>query len=281
MKLLFSQGPALTTRLVVFVLISLILMTVDHRQQHLETLRSKLSIIAYPMQWLVDLPTTASEWIEETLVSRRTLADENTRLKTQNLLLQAQRQKLDALEAENQRLRSLLDSSFKISDRVLIAELLSVDLDPYRHQILLNKGSNDGVYAGQALIDAQGIMGQIIHIGPFSASAMLITDPAHAIPVQVNRNGLRTIALGTGNLDRLNLPHLPNNADIKIGDLLVSSGLGGRFPPGYPVARITRIKQHPGQAFAEVSALPLARLNRSREVLLVWQQDKPAEDIQP
>lgn len=274
MKLLFSQGPALTARLLLFVILSIGLMVSDHRQQHLESLRTNLSILAYPLLWLVDLPSSTSEWLETTLISRRDLEDENTRLTTQNLLLNAQLQKFDTLENENQRLRSLLDSSFKINERVLIARLLAVDLDPYRHQIVFNKGTNHDVYLGQALIDAQGIMGQVIHLNSYSASAMLITDPSHAIPVQINRNGLRTIALGTGSTDRLNLPHLPNNADIKIGDLLVTSGLGGRFPPGYPVAHITKIKQHLGQSFAEVSAQPLAQLNNSREILLVWHEDK-------
>jgi rod shape-determining protein MreC len=143
-------------------------------------------------------------------------------------------------------------------------------MDPYRHQIQINKGSLDRLYEGQPLLDSQGVMGQLIDVGPFTARAMLITDPSHAIPVQVNRNGLRTIALGTGSIDRLDLPHIPNNADIRVGDLLVTSGLGGRFPPGYPVADVTAVEQDPGDTFSHISARPRAALDSSREVLLVW-----------
>ena len=184
-------------------------------------------------------------------------------------------QKFDALEAENLRLRELLDSSFKVSDRVLIAELMAVEMDPYRHQVILNKGERDNAFVGQPLVDAYGIMGQILHTTPFTSTAMLITDPAHATPVQVNRNGLRSIAVGTGSLSELSLPHIPNSADIRVGDLLITSGLGGRFPPGYPVATVVAVTIDPGHPFAQVSARPLSHLDRSREVLLVW---KPPAD---
>ncbi len=245
-------------------------MTVDHRQNHLESLRSALSVVLYPLMLVVDLPRDAGDWLRESVASRRALEEENARLRTEHLILKAQLQKLEALEAENLRLRQLLDSSFKIGERVLIAEILAVDLDPYRHQIVINKGGHDGIFVGQPLVDANGVMGQVVHVTPFSATAMLITDPAHAIPVQINRNGLRTVALGIGSLHRLSLPHIPNNADVRVGDLLVSSGLGGRFPPGYPVARVKEVIVDSGQSFARVFAEPLAALDRAREVLLVW-----------
>lgn len=275
-KLLFTRGPSLTIRLAVVMLASVVLMTVDHRQNHLDGLRSALSVLVYPLQLLVDLPESAGGWFRETLASRRALAEENARLRTEHLILKAQLQKLEALEAENLRLRELLDSSFKVGERVLIAELLSVDLDPWRHQILINKGSRDGVFVGQPLLDAQGVVGQVIAVTPFTATAMLITDPAHALPVQVNRNGLRSVALGIGSLERLSLPHIPNSADIAAGDLLVTSGLGGRFPPGYPVARVEEVTRDPGQSFARIYARPLAELDRAREVLLVWTRDRAA-----
>jgi len=258
---------------VVFVLVSVVLMTVDHRQHHLNQVRSALSVVVYPLQYVVNFPVEAGEWIKENLTTRRQLEEENASLRTQRLLLKAQLQKLSALEAENIRLRELLQSSFKVGERVLIAEILSVNLDPYKHEILLNKGSREHVYQGQPLLDADGVMGQVVQVGPLSATAMLITDPNSAIPVQVNRNGLRSIAFGTGAIDRLELPHLPNNADIRKGDLLVTSGLGRHFPPGYPVAVVTSVEQDPGQPFAQVSAMPLAHLNQSREVLLVWPGD--------
>lgn len=260
------------------VLASILLMTIDHRQHHLETLRGALSIVVYPIQFLINLPTTTRSWLQETFATRRGLQEENARLHAQHLLLQARLQKFEALEAENLRLRELLDSSFKVGERVLIAELMSVDLDPYRHQVMLNKGARHAVYVGQPLLDAYGVMGQILHVTPFTATAMLITDPAHATPVQVNRNGLRSIAVGTGSLQELRLPHIPNSADIRVGDLLITSGLGGRFPPGYPVASVVTVTVDPGHAFAQVVARPLSHLDRSREVLLVW---KPPTDSSP
>jgi rod shape-determining protein MreC len=253
------------------VLLSIGFMTVDHREHHLDSVRGGLSVLVYPLQWLVDMPRSASEWFRESLSTRRELQEENASLRTQQLVLNTQLQKLEALEAENRRLRALLDSSFQVGKRpMLIAGLLAVDMDPYRHQIELNKGTLDHLFEGQPLLDSQGVMGQLIHVGPFSSTAMLITDPSHAIPVQVNRNGLRTIALGTGAIDRLELPHIPDNADIKVGDLLVTSGLGGRFPPGYPVAEVVNVEQDPGRAFSHVTARPRALLDRSREVLVVW-----------
>lgn len=259
--------------------LSIALMTIDHRQHHLDSVRSFLSVVVYPLQWLVDLPDTSSEWFRESLSTRRELQEENASLRTQQLMLNTQLQKLESLEAENRRLRSLLDSSFQVGTRhMLIAELLSVDMDPYRHQIEVNKGSLDHLFKGQPLLDSQGVMGQLIHVGPLTATAMLITDPGHAIPVQINRTGLRTIALGTGSIDRLELPHIPTNADVRIGDLLISSGLGGRFPPGYPVAEVIDVEQDPGNTFSEVIARPRAHLDRSREVLLVWPPELPNPD---
>ncbi|MEN8803549.1 MAG: rod shape-determining protein MreC [Thiogranum sp.] len=271
MKQIFTAGPPLFARLVGLVLLSIGFMTIDHREHHLDSVRGGLSVLVYPLQWLVDLPGSTSEWFRESLSTRRELQEENASLRTQQLLLNTQLQKLEALEAENRRLRALLDSSFQVGKRpMLIAGLLSVDMDPYRHQIELNKGTLDHLFEGQPLLDSQGVMGQLIHVGPFTSTAMLITDPSHAIPVQVNRNGLRTIALGTGAIDRLELPHIPDNADIRIGDLLVTSGLGGRFPPGYPVAEVIDVEQDPGRAFSHVTARPRALLDRSREVLVVW-----------
>ena len=254
-------------------------MTIDHRQHHLDSMRSFLSVVVYPLQWLVDLPDTSSEWFRESLSTRRELQEENASLRTQQLMLNTQLQKLESLEAENRRMRALLDSSFQVGNRhMLIAGLLSVDMDPYRHQIEVNKGSLDHLFEGQPLLDSKGVMGQLIHVGPLTATAMLITDPSHAIPVQINRTGLRTIALGTGSIDRLELPHIPTNADVRIGDLLISSGLGGRFPPGYPVAEVINVEQDPGNTFSEVSARPRAHLDRSREVLLVWPPELPSPD---
>lgn len=250
-------------------------MMVDHRFSLLKDLRSVLSVVVYPIQYIVNLPVTAGDWMDESFSTRETLQHELTNLKTRQLLYDARLQKLAALESENQRLRLLLDSSVKVSERVLIAELLAVDLEPFTHQVVINKGSNQGVREGQPLLDAHGIMGQVTRVGPITSTAMLITDPNHAIPVAINRNGLRAIANGTGSPDKLDVPHFPNDADIQVGDLLISTGLGGRFPGGYPVATVTKVEQIPGQPFAEVTATPTARLRQSREVLLVWPKREP------
>lgn len=231
-------------------------------------------MLVYPLQVLVDLPISASSWIGENLSSRETLLEENKKLKIQQTLFRAQLLKLQSLKAENQRLRELLKSSRKVGEHVLIGELLSVDLEPFTRQIVINKGSRDGVYLGQPLVDSEGVMGQVVHVTPFTSTAMLITDPNHAIPIQVNRNGLRGIAVGTGTTDKLNVPYLPISADIVEGDLLTSSGLGGRFPPGYPVAVVTQVDKDPTQPFAVISAMPTAQLEKAREVLLVWPTDQ-------
>ena len=256
-------------------------MALDHRQNHLESLRSGLSVIVYPLQYLVDLPVSASSWIGENLSSRETLLEENKKYKIQQTLFKAQLQKLQSLKSENLRLRELLQASKKVSEHILIGELLSVSLEPFTRQILINKGSNNDVYLGQPLVDAEGAMGQIIHVGPFSSSAMLITDANHAIPVQVNRNGLRAIAVGTGATENLDIPYLPISADIMEGDLLTTSGLGGRFPTGYPVATVTQVTKDPTLPYAVITAIPTAQLEKAREVLLVWptqhKEDKPEE----
>jgi rod shape-determining protein MreC len=278
-KPLFLQGPSQTVRFVLLSLLSIILMTVDHKQHYLETVRSGLSLLLYPVQLAVNLPFEAVDWAGSTLQTHRSLRQEREQLREDNLLLRAQLQKFTALENENMRLRELLESSLKVGDRVLIAEVVRVNLEPYTHQLILNKGSEHDVYRGQPLIDAHGVMGQITHVTPYSSSAMLITDPNHALPVQVNRSGLRSIAVGTGSFLQLDMLYIPINADVKVGDMLVTSGLGGIFPPGYPVGTVVGIRRDPGQQFARVVAEPSALLQRNREVLLVWKipvEQKPA-----
>lgn len=269
-KPLFLRGPSLGTRVFLFALASVLLMVLDQREQHLSTIRNSLAVAVYPIRAVADLPFTAYAWLDETLAARAELLSENSTLRRRQLLMDAQLQRFASLEAENTRLRELMDSSAQVADRILVAEIMAVDLDPYRHRIALNKGTRDNVYQGQAILDAQGIVGQVTRAEPFSSEAVLISDPSHAMPVQVNRNGLRTIAVGTGDIARLELPFLPNNADIRSGDLLISSGLGGGFPAGYPVARVSLVERAPGEPFARVHAEPLAALNRDREVLLVW-----------
>ncbi len=255
-------------------------MTLDHRQKHLEAIRGAIAVAVYPIQYVVDLPVSAGNWLGENLVSRDQLLEDNTRLRSQHTILKAQLQKMISLELENMRLRKLLDSSYQVGERILVAELLAVDLDPFTRQVMINKGSTNDVYVGQPLLDAEGVFGQVIHVTPFTSTAMLITDPSHALPVQVNRNGLRAIAEGTGNDERLELVHIPNNADIKVDDLLTTSGLGGTFPGGYPVAKVVSVEPDTTQPYASVFAQPLAKLDRSREVLLVWPDNLPPVEVE-
>ncbi len=267
---MFIESSSLLTRLAVCALLSLILMGVDHRYGQLESLRSSLSLLVYPIRAVLQLPVDLITWTSENLASRRTLLQQNAQLRRENLLLHTRTQRFAALNTENQRLRALLESSVKVGERVLVADLLAAELAPSRRQIVLDKGSRQGIYRGQPVVDAHGVMGQVVHVGPETCTVMLITDPAHALPVQLNRTGLRAIARGTGETGELELNFIPNNADIRSGDLIVTSGLGGRFPTGYPVARIKRIELHNGQPFASISAIPSAHLRKAREALLVW-----------
>jgi rod shape-determining protein MreC len=267
-------------RLILAVALAFGLMLADARYRHLEWLRSSLSVAAYPIHWLAAQPTRFARALDGQLASEADLRERNALLERENLALRGRVQQFVALQAENSRLRDLLGSSFKVSDRVLVAELLEVDLDPYRQQVLVDKGTSSGVYVGQPVLDANAVMGQVVEVNPLTATVLLITDADHALPVQVNRNGLRTIATGTGTVHRMRLPHLPKNADVRVGDLLVTSGMGGVFPAGYPVARIVTVADDPNSPFATVTAEPTARLDRSHEVLLVWTVD-PVPSVPP
>lgn len=279
MQTIFIRDSSVTFRMVVLVITSIALMTADHRWHSMEMVRSTLSSVVYPLQYTIDLPIQLYYWADEVLSTKQSLLEKNREFEARHLENRVQLQKLDIIEKENDRLRSLLSATPKMTERLLISEIINVDVDPYRQLILLNKGSSSDVYRGQPIIDAHGIMGQVIHVGLLSSSAMLITDASHSIPVQIDRTGLRANAFGTGKIDQLDLRHLPHNADIQVGDMLISSGLGGIFPPNYPVASITKVERTAGEPFATIEATPLAHLDKSREVLLVW-RNIPQQDEQ-
>lgn len=265
-----ARIPALGIRVLVFIALSLLLMVLDHRQNYLDVVRKTLGAVVYPIQVVVDSPFRLWDWVRDGSKDRRELRLELSRLQAERLLTNARLQKMTALEAENARLRDLLEARSQVRDEVRVAEIMAVDANPFRHSIVIDVGERDAVYDGQALVDANGVIGQVIETGLTTSQALLISDPSHALPVEVNRNGLRTIANGTGELDRLDLPFLPNNADIEVGDLLVTSGLGGAFPAGYPVAVVTTVNRIPQEPFADVSATPAASLDQVREVMLIW-----------
>lgn len=239
-----------------------------------DRVKSKVVDLSAPLYWVSDLPNQAGKWADNRLMSRTRLVQENNALRSENLVLTQKLQKNASLEAENFRLRQLLNASEAVQDRVLIAELIGVTPDPQVHKVLLNRGEKHGVYVGQAVLDAFGLMGQVVEVGRAHSVALLITDSTHAVPVQINRNGVRLVAEGVGNLYQLKLRHVVNTIDIGEGDLLVSSGLGQRFPSGYPVAEVVEVRVDPGRPFAEVVAKPMAQMNRSRHVLLVFEQEK-------
>jgi len=246
------------------------LITADLQYNSLATTRSVLDRVVTPLYWIADIPVRLLDWGDTNIQSRGQLLDDNERLGRENLILEGRSAQMAALRAENVRLRSLLNSAALLQDDILVAELIGVSPDPMRHQLVLNKGVADDVYVGQPLIDADGLLGQVVAVSENSSRALLVTDATHSIPVQVNRNGVRAIAEGIGELGKLEIHHVAATTDMEAGDLLVTSGLGGRFPVGYPVAVVSRVERDPGQPFATVEAQPSAALDRSRYVLLVF-----------
>jgi len=265
--LLQARGASLQA--LFFVVICIALMIVDHRFHHLEVVRANISLALTPLRYLVSLPATGGNWLNDWYTSHTELLNENEKLRAEGRILNARLQKLEILSEENARLRSLLGSARKLSDDVIVAELMSVDQNPYRQLIEINRGSSDGVEIGHAVIDDFGIMGQVIHVNAQSATTILISDPEHAIPVQFVRSGTRSVAFGRGSTSQLELRYLPATADIKVDDELVTSGLGGRFPADYPIARVTAINEDLVRGFVTVFAQPKARLDSSREVLVI------------
>lgn len=261
-----------------FAVVALVLILLSVFTDLLAPVRARLGNVSAPLYWLVDLPRTVLEWGQEGIRSRSSLVEENASMRAQLLIHERKLQQMAVLAAENVRLRELLNSTAMVTDRVLVAELIGVSPDPLVHRVIINKGASDGVYVGQPLLDAAGLMGQVVEVSRYSSQVLLITDSTHALPVQVNRNGVRTVVEGIGDFHRLNIRHLSNTVDIRVGDLLVSSGLGQLFPVGYPVAEVIEVERDPGEPFARVTARPQAQLNRSRHVLLVFSGEIPVED---
>jgi rod shape-determining protein MreC len=269
-KELFRRSPFLGIRLIALIVISCVLMMMDHQFNYFTHIRSALSFIVAPLQYLVDRPAQLIRWVQISFTTEQDLLLENAQLRAHQLLLYAKLQKVLALERENAQLKALLRSSSNIQDKVTVAQLLAVDLAPYTQQIVLDKGWRDGVYVGQPVLDAYGVMGQVIAISPLNSRVLLITDPRSAIPAQDHRNGNRAIASGLGFDGILELINVPITSDFRKGDIMVTSGLGGRYPPGYPLGVISKIKLSEGDKFANISVTPAAHINQSRQVLLIW-----------
>jgi rod shape-determining protein MreC len=277
---LFIKGRPGPVWLAVLLLASLGLYLADARLHLLDHVRGWLMAGAEPVQRLAALPAQLWRTATEATQSRATMQGELTRLGQENLLLKAQMQTFWALQEENRRLRNLLRAVQPLEQDLLLAESIPVKGDARRRMILINRGSRDGVFVGQAVLAAEGLLGQVVHVGPRTAEVLLLTDDTHAIPVRIARTGQRAIARGTGQGERMEILHLPNNADVREGDLLVTSGLGGTFPAGYPVASVSVIEQTQSGVFASISARPLAPVDDVREeVILVWMRNASSMDI--
>jgi len=266
---IYGRGPSPGLRFTVYALLSLTLMNLDQRARWSERIRYGLGAAAYPVQVAVNSPLAAWHWFTDSFATRGTLRTENQRLHDQVAALQLSQLRQQALEQENAQLRELHARLPPLVKKWLVAEVIGVDADTLRQRLIINRGAHEGVQVNQPVVDGTGIVGQVAHVGPWSAEVILITDPEHAIPVQVQRNGLRTIAVGSGNAEELLLPYLAVNSDIRSGDVLLSSGLGGVFPAGYPVGRISGVHREANQLLAQVRAEPAARLDRARELMLV------------
>jgi rod shape-determining protein MreC len=269
-------------RFTVYAALSVVCMYFDQRGNYLEQVRYVLQGAAYPIQLAVSSPPAAWRWLKESFQTREALRAENTRLRNAERDLELRAMRYEALAHENGELRGLQGALPPVADRWLAAEIVTVQVSGLRQRLLLNRGQTNGVFKGQAVLDDKGLIGQTVHVGPWSAEVILITDPEHAVPVRIERTGLRTIAVGAGDTASLALPYLPGNADIKSGDLLVTSGLGGVFPEGYPVARVTSVNRDAITPLAQVKAAPLAHLDTDSEVMLVWfRADHPAAPATP
>jgi rod shape-determining protein MreC len=257
-------------RFTLYAALAILIMYLDQRQHYLERLRYVLQATAYPVQLAVSSPPAAWSWVRRSFEGREQLQAENARLKAQQRDLELRSMRYEDLARENAELRGLRAALPPVADRWLPAEIVNVQLSSLRQRLLIDRGAVNGVFKGQAVLDDRGLIGQTTHVGPWSAEVIMITDPEHGTPVRIERTGLRTIAVGAGDATSLALPYLPANADIRQGDLLVTSGLGGVFPQGYPVARVTEVHRDAVQPLAQVRAAPLAHIGTDSEVMLVW-----------
>jgi rod shape-determining protein MreC len=270
MKPIFVRGISNQSRLTLAIFLSVALIVANDK---LETTRQSLSSLLSPLQYLANLPGLFMDWSSDTLATRDILQTQNGELLRQQLLMSERLQRFEHLRQENERLRALLGSPVQLAVKKVVAEVMEVASDPFRHYVVLNRGAQDQVYVGQPVVDALGVIGQVIEVSALTSRVLMVSDPTHGIPVRVTRNDVRAVANGTGEIDQIELRHVAKSADIIAGDLLVSSGLGNRFPEGYPVARVMKVSRDEGQNYAVITAQPLAALDRIRYVLLIWPED--------
>jgi len=280
MNPIFNQGTSPAHRLILVLCCSVALIFFDHKMASFETARGYLQSLVSPLQYMANAPKQMMTWASENIVIRQQLMEENQNFRENELFFHEQVMQLSIVRQENERLRSLLSSPVRGEIKKMFAEILSVDSDPYSHQVLINRGATDGVYEGQPVLDEKGIVGQILHVGVSSSRVILISDISHAIPVRIQRNGLRLIASGSGQIDRLIHNFVPHSADVKEGDLLVTSGLGGKYPEGYPVSRVVLVRADESREFATIYSEPVAQIDRLRYMLLL-SKDETVKAVSP
>ena len=269
---LFKRNRFKSARFVGLFVLSICLMVLDHNTTYLASTRGAMAWFISPLQYMVNWPVTMVDKTSSHLSTRYQLIKTNQALQTQILLLRLRLQHALALEQDNRQLRALLNITTHPVNHVLLADIMSINTGPFVNTVILNQGTHHHVYIGQPVFDANGIMGQVIHVGTQSSTVLLLNDAHSAIPVQIQRNGIRAIATGDGTNHPLKLIQVPDTADVTTGDLLVSSGLGKHFPAGYPVASVIQVNHNPGKTFATILAQPIAALDRGHQVLLVWPQ---------
>ncbi|MEE1675410.1 rod shape-determining protein MreC [Agarivorans aestuarii] len=270
MKPIFGPGPSLELRLVLAILLSISLIFIDSKLIAFKQVRVYLHSAVSPLQYIANMPGQVMDSMSNQVITREQLKKQNSSLREQLLLNRADQLLMESLAKENTRLRALLGSPVRNDSRKLVAEIMAVDSDPFSHQVVIDKGKLDGVFEGQPVINDIGVIGQVLHVGTTTSRVLLITDASHGIPVRIARNDIRAVATGTGELNRLQLPHIPRSTDIGEGDVLVTSGLGGVFPEGYPVAVVNRFDYQEGKPYADVMATPVVELDRLRYLLLIW-----------
>ncbi|GFD79624.1 cell shape-determining protein MreC [Alteromonas sp. KUL156] len=279
MDTIFTRGPSLNIRLTLALVLSVILIFVDHKMDGFKSTRVYLNSLMSPLQYIANLPGLMLSESAQRLTSQEQLLAENQKLNNKLLLMSEKLQQFDVISKENAQLRELLQAPVRESSRKMVAELMAVDKNPYSQQVVINKGAIDGVYLSQPVLDDKGIVGQVMEVGSTNSRVLLIADVTHAIPVRSLRNDIRFIATGSGALNELFLEHVPHSVDIREGDTLISSGLGDVFPEGYPVAKVTQVVRDESRPFARVTVAPLADLDRLRHLLLLWRNNQ--DDIAP
>ncbi|WP_244623330.1 rod shape-determining protein MreC [Shewanella salipaludis] len=274
MKPIFARGISNQFRLTLAIILSVVLLVANHR---LEPVRQSLSSLLSPLQYLANVPGALLDWSAESFATRNMLAVQNKELLRQQLLMSERLQRFEHVRQENERLRALLGSPVHLDSRKMVAEVMEVASDPFHQYVVLNHGARSGVFVGQPVVDALGVVGQVVEVSELTSRVLLLSDVTHGLPVRITRNDVRMVANGTGELDEIELRHVAKSTDVRVGDLLVTSGLGNRFPEGYPVARVIEVATEDGQNYARVTAQPLAALDRIRYLLLIW----PGEATQP